>query len=252
MKVSLEIEKKKNIIFSVIYLIMIAASYFAGAKWWVVLLFGLVLYPLIMLKLKLPEKLDLLWTVVLYISGAALSVFSIQYLLLDAEDFPKTTDFIYIVNFVLALAVFLIIHAVCNNVSLTCTIASIFLVVFAHVDYFVYEFRGNEFTYADLKSAGTGLSVVTKYSFSISQKNVYVVMALILYVLLARRIKIDIESTIGTRIISVMLAVICGLFVALNSVDLNTETWEKKRNIQKRISFKFCTRDQRQFYFRTR
>ena len=123
MKVSLEIEKKKNIIFSVIYLIMIAASYFAGAKWWVVLLFGLVLYPLIMLKLKLPEKLDLLWTVVLYISGAALSVFSIQYLLLDAEDFPKTTDFIYIVNFVLALAVFLIIHAVCNNVSLTCTIA---------------------------------------------------------------------------------------------------------------------------------
>ena len=228
MKVSLEIEKKKNIIFAVIYLIMIAASYFAGAKWWVVLLFGLVLYPLIMLKLKLPEKLDLLWTVVLYISGAALSVFSIQYLLLDAEDFPKTTDFIYIVNFVLALAVFLIIHAVCNNVSLTCTIASIFLMVFAHVDYFVYEFRGNEFTYADLKSAGTGLSVVTKYSFSISQKNVYVVMALILYVLLARRIKIDIESTIGTRIISVMLAVICGLFVALNSVDLNTETWEKK------------------------
>ena len=144
MKVSLEIGKKKNIIFAVIYLIMIAASYFAGAKWWVVLLFGLVLYPLIMLKLKLPEKLDLLWTVVLYIGGAALSVFSIQYLLLDAEDFPKTTDFIYIVNFVLALAVFLIIHAVCNNVSLTCTIASIFLVVFAHVDYFVYEFRGNE------------------------------------------------------------------------------------------------------------
>ena len=72
MKVSLEIEKKKNIIFSVIYLIMIAASYFAGAKWWVVLLFGLVLYPLIMLKRKLPENLDLLWTVVLFMSSWAL------------------------------------------------------------------------------------------------------------------------------------------------------------------------------------
>lgn len=35
---------------------------------------------------------------------------------------------------------------------------------------FVYEFRGNEFTYADLKSAGTGLSVVTKYKFVIDYK----------------------------------------------------------------------------------
>ena len=65
----------------------------------------------------------------------------------------KTTDMVCVVNVVLALAIYLVILFITNNTRLTCTIASIAILAFGFIDYFVYEFRGNEFTYADLKSA---------------------------------------------------------------------------------------------------
>lgn len=115
-----------------------------------------------------------------------------------------------------------------NNTRLTCTIASIAILAFGFIDYFVYEFRGNEFTYADLKSAGTGLSVVTKYKFVIDYKFLYVILAAVLYIMLVRRIEVQFESAIHMRIISILLTIICVLYVIMNSMSLNTETWEKK------------------------
>ena len=121
-------------------------------------------------KLELPVKLSWLWAAILLAIGAILSVFSVQYVLLTDEDFVKITDMVCVVNVVLALAIYLVILFITNNTRLTCTIASIAILAFGFIDYFVYEFRGNEFTYADLKSAGTGLSVVTKYKFVIDYK----------------------------------------------------------------------------------
>lgn len=228
MNIKFEMTRQKNILFGIFTILAAVVGYFTSADWWVIVLFAAVYFGLINMKLKLPMSFSWLWAAILLVGGAALSVFSVQYVLLDAEDFVKTTDMICLVNVALAMVIYLVILIICNNVTWTCTIASIAILVFGFIDYFVYEFRGNEFTYADLKSAGTGLSVVTKYRFTIDYKFLYVLLGLILYITLVRRAEVEFESAIHMRIISVLLGIICVLYVIMNSMSLNTETWEKK------------------------
>lgn len=228
MSIKFEITKQNNIHFGIAAVAAALVGYFTSASWWVILLFAAVYFGLVNVKLELPVKLSWLWAAILLVIGAILSVFSVQYVLLTDEDFVKTTDMVCVVNMVLALAIYLVILFITNNTRLTCTIASIAILAFGFIDYFVYEFRGNEFTYADLKSAGTGLSVVTKYKFVIDYKFLYVILAAILYIMLVRRIEVQFESAIHMRIISILLTIICVLYVIMNSMSLNTETWEKK------------------------
>ena len=228
MSIKFEITKQKNILWAVMTVIAAIVGYFTAAGWWVILLFSALLFGLLHVKAELPMSLSWLWAAILLVGGAVLSFFSVQYVLLDAEDFVKTTDRICMVNVALALAVYLFILVICNNVTWTCSIASIAILIFGFIDYFVYEFRGNEFTYADLRSAGTGLSVVTKYKFTIDYKFLYVLLALILYIVLVRRAGVKFESAVHMRIISVLLGIICVLYIIMNSMSLNTETWEKK------------------------
>lgn len=228
MSIKFEITKQNNIHFGIAAVAAALVGYFTSASWWVILLFAAAYFGLINVKLELPVKLSWLWATILLVIGAILSVFSVQYVLLTDEDFVKTTDMVCVVNVVLALAIYLVILFITNNTRLTCTIASIAILAFGFIDYFVYEFRGNEFTYADLKSAGTGLSVVTKYKFVIDYKFLYVILAAVLYIMLVRRIEVQFESAIHMRIISILLTIICVLYVIMNSMSLNTETWEKK------------------------
>ena len=213
MSIKFEITKQNNIHFGIATAAAALVGYFTSASWWVNLLFAAVYFGLVNVKLELPVKLSWLWAAILLVIGAILSVFSVQYVLLTDEDFVKTTDMVCVVNVVLALAIYLVILFITNNTRLTCTIASIAILAFGFIDYFVYEFRGNEFTYADLKSAGTGLSVVTKYKFVIDYKFLYVILAAVLYIMLVRRIEVRFESAIHMRI---------------NSMALNIETWENK------------------------
>ena len=182
MSIKFEITKQNNIHFGIAAVAAALVGYFTSASWWVILLFAAVYFGLVNVKLELPVKLSWLWAAMLLVIGAILSVFSVQYVLLTDEDFVKTTDMVCVVNVVLALAIYLVILFITNNTRLTCTIASIAILAFGFIDYFVYEFRGNEFTYADLKSAGTGLSVVTKYKFVIDYKFLYVILAAVLLV----------------------------------------------------------------------
>ena len=228
MSIKFEITKQNNIHFGIAAAVAALTGYFTSASWWVILLFAAAYFGLVNVKLELPVKLSWLWAAILLVIGAILSVFSVQYVLLTDEDFVKTTDMVCVVNVVLALAIYLVILFITNNTRLTCTIASIAILAFGFIDYFVYEFRGNEFTYADLKSAGTGLSVVTKYRFVIDYKFLYVILAAVLYIMLVRRIEVQFESAVHMRIISILLTIICVLYVIMNSMSLNTETWEKK------------------------
>ena len=218
MSIKFEITKQNNIHFGIATAAAALVGYFTSASWWVILLFAAAYFGLVNVKLELPVKLSWLWAAILLVIGAILSVFSVQYVLLTDEDFVKTTDMVCVVNVVLALAIYLVILFITNNTRLTCTIASIAILAFGFIDYFVYEFRGNEFTYADLKSAGTGLSVVTKYKFVIDYKFLYVILAAVLYIVLVRRIEVQFESAIHMRIISILLTIICVLYVIMNSM----------------------------------
>ena len=92
----------------------------------------------------------------------------------------------------------------------------------------MYQFRGNEFGYADLKSIGTGLSVAGKYNYSINQQCAYVILVSIIFITLVLKFKVKFKNIIPMRIIAFLLMVISGLIIIYNSIGVITETWEQK------------------------
>lgn len=228
MKISWDYKKSNNIYFVVFTVLSQIAVFMTKANWWYSVLFVVAYFVLLNIKVEPKKEIPWIFTLVLFVGGASLSVFSAQYMLLEWEDFVKTTDLMVVTNIALVLAVFFLIQAFSNDVKLTCYIASIFFLVFSFIDYFVYSFRGNEFTYADFKSIGTGLSVATKYSFTINDRCIYVIFLEIIFIMIAKRLNVEFKSAAHMRIISILLSIIAVLFVAINSVGRTTETWEMK------------------------
>ena len=164
--------------------------------------------------------------------GATFTMFSIQYLLLEPELFARTTDEKLFLNMVCCLVVYLFFHLITNNIAITCIISHCVLLLFGFVNFFVYEFRGNEFSFADISSAFTGLSVAGKYEFSINHRCVIVIISTIIFIAIALQFKIRFKKIWQMRIIDVLFILICCIIVILNSMNVITETWEQKGSYQ--------------------
>lgn len=164
--------------------------------------------------------------------GATFTMFSIQYLLLEPELFARTTDEKLFLNMVCCLVVYLFFHLITNNIAITCIISHCVLLLFGFVNFFVYEFRGNEFSFADISSAFTGLSVAGKYEFSINHRCVIVIISTIIFIAIALKFKIRFKKIWQMRIIDVLFILICCIIVILNSMNVITETWEQKGSYQ--------------------
>ena len=141
--------------------------------------------------------------------GATFTMFSIQYLLLEPELFARTTDEKLFLNMVCCLVVYLFVHLITNNIAITCIISHCVLLLFGFVNFFVYEFRGNEFSFADISSAFTGLSVAGKYEFSINHRCVIVIISTIIFIAVALKFKIRFKKIWQMRIIDVLFIIIC-------------------------------------------
>ena len=228
MKISIKYNAKNNINFLIYAGLAAVLWIIVRYNWWILLGFAALYYMIKSLNIELNEKIPWVWALIMFAGGAALTVYSIQYVLLDAEDFVKTTDDKWFYNYLIALAFYFLVQAFAKKPGLTCIISHITLLSFGFIDYFVYQFRGNEITFADLRSAGTGLSVAGKYKFSLDDKACYVILAGILFVALVRKLKPEFKTVWQMRVITVLSAIACVVIVAVNSVDTITETWEMK------------------------
>lgn len=85
------------------------------------------------------------------------------------------------------LIVYFVVQIFTNNSGLTCIIAHVSLLSFGFVDYFVYLFRGNEFTFSDIRSIGTGLSVAGNYKLQLNDRGVYVIFLAALFIAFVRK-----------------------------------------------------------------
>jgi hypothetical protein len=228
MIISLEYDKKNIIHFAIAFLLAVVMFVTIGFAWWVLLLYGALYLLIKSLRIELDERLPWLWTALLFVGGATLSTYSIQYMLLEHSLFVKTSDFKLFLNVLCCLVVYLFIQLFTNNSGRTCAIASITLLFFSFINYFVYLFRQNEFTFSDIRSIGTGLSVAGNYQFRLHDRGVYVILACGLYVALARKCHVSFKKGIWMRVLTASLAILISLIVALNVSGVNTETWEQK------------------------
>lgn len=180
------------------------------------------------LNIKALKRLNWLWTILLVLFSAVLTTIMIQYLLLDSELFSKLSDKKWMVNITCVLVVYCINLCLSARVNVAVIASHGFFMILGFVNYFVYLFRDNEFTFADLRSIGTGLSVAGKYELVLHDRGWHVLIASILFVVLVGIIPITFKKLLYVRILSGQCAVLACIMVALNSHGMNTETWEQK------------------------
>ena len=180
------------------------------------------------LNIKALKRLNWLWTILLVLFSAVLTTIMIQYLLLDSELFSKLSDKKWMVNITCVLVVYCINLCLSARVNVAVIASHGFFMILGFVNYFVYLFRDNEFTFADLRSIGTGLSVAGKYELVLHDRGWHVLIASILFVVLVGIIPITLKKLLYVRILSGQCAVLACIMVALNSHGMNTETWEQK------------------------
>ena len=152
----------------------------------------------------------------------------IQYLLLEPELFQKLSDKKWMLNIGCVLVVYLGMLCVTARVNLSVIVSHSFFMILGFVNYFVYLFRDNEFTFADLRSIGTGLSVAGNYDLVLHDRGWHVIIVSLLFFLLIRGIPIAFKRTFFVRVLSGQCAVLACILVALNAYKINTETWEQK------------------------
>ena len=178
--------------------------------------------------LKWIKKLSWLWTIALVLFGAVFSTVMIQYLLLDAELFQKLSDKKWMINIYCVLAVYLINLCITAKVNLSIIISHSFFMVLGFVNYFVYLFRDNEFTFADLRSIGTGLSVASNYELVLHDRGWHVILLSAFFFVMVKFIPIQFKKASYVRLLSGQCAVLACILVALNCHKMTTETWEQK------------------------
>lgn len=228
MKIRLQYDKKNNIRLLAALCFAAAMYFMAGIALWIIPVFGAAYYLLKSLDVELSPKLPWLWSVILIGGCSTVTMFMIQYVILEPDVFMRTSDEKLFLN-VLCIAIFyLVIQLFTNNTGLTCIIAHISMLSFGFVDYFVYLFRQNEFTFSDIRSIGTGLSVAGNYQFRIHDRGAYAILGSILLIALIRKCHVSFRSRIGMSVVSVLLGAVMTVCVATNSMYVNTETWEQK------------------------
>ena len=181
------------------------------------------------LVIEWKESLAWLWTTIGIILSSVFSTYMVQYLLLDAELRAKIKDDKLWLNMVCCAVLYTGVQAFTNNIGATCIISHTMLMLLATVNYFVFMFRGNEFIFSDVRSAATGLSVAGNYTFTIDDRAVYVILLSGIFFALMHKVNVSFRNKkMWMRAVCISLVVLGSTYLAQQTVDIVTETWEQK------------------------
>ena len=234
MSISFSFKEKKNLIWTGAMLVFalilwvttrypLPLLFIAPAAYWVI--------RSVKIETKGPFKaLDWIWTVLLFVVGPWFTYNCVQHNILEDELFVKTKKSVDKINIILILCIYLLFLAVIAEARTAWFCAHGFLVLFSFVDYFVYEFRQNEVSFADLTTAGTGISVLRSYRFKLHDRGAIVILLTMLAFSVVRRSKLTYRSFVRWII---RAAALIALVVSVNYVmpkisRIATQTWEKK------------------------
>ena len=227
-KIKFQYDKKNNIRAAIALILAVVMYVTIDFSIVALIAYGIAYYLIKSLQLELDERCPWLWTLILFIGGSCLTVFSIQYMLLDPENFTRTTYLKLFLNVLCCLVVYLVVQIFTNNSGLSCIISHVSLLSFGFVNYFVYLFRGNEFTFSDIRSIGTGLSVAGNYKLQLNDRGVYVIFLAALFIAFVRKWHVQFRRKTAMRVLSVLGIALCSVVIVGNAYNVNTETWEQK------------------------
>lgn len=228
MKFRFELKKKNYIVTAIVFVIMLGLCLYSGKTPLMAVLFSAIYFGIKGLEIELEPKLTYVWLLLEVLVSAIFTDLLIQTMLLTPDLRGKISTFRLSLNILCCLVVYLGALFLSARPKIAFSISYICLMIFGGVDYFVYQFRQNEFQFADLSSAGTGLSVASEYKFQMDTRVAMAIMLSILFVTGVRKINLTIKRKYILRLASLVVAAGCVFYIATNAEAINTENWEQK------------------------
>ena len=220
----------------------IRTGLFAALAFLLLLLTGyrLLPFPLLVILYGLTELTDIrlsrryawLWTGLLYIVGALFTERCVQHVILDAEEYAKTSGKDHFLNFLLYLSVYLVLHALTARPRYVPLLAHGICLFVGFADYFVYQFRENEIVLSDLQAAQTGLSVMESYHPELHDRGAAVLLLALIWMLFVWKLNVRPFYRKLSRLIALAAALLCAVIVLARTKNYETQTWELKGSAQ--------------------
>ncbi len=219
---------KKNLIWTAVFAAAsVLAHFLSGISVFNMLAFIVLYFATLATDIKIHEKFHLFFTLAIG-AGSILTTWLVQYLLLTEDLRDKMSDETFLLNVCCCLVIYLAVQICANQIGRTIIISHTLILVFAGVNYFVYEFRGNELTFGDFKSLGTGLSVASNYQFTLNAQAMNAILLSAALFAAAAKLRIRLKKPLLMRFICLSLAVFSIAYVADRTENTVTETWEQK------------------------
>lgn len=235
-KISLKANKWRCIATAAVLALFMALGVNAQANLFLMAAGAAAFFLISSIEVRPPEEFHsgkgwkLLATALILFLSAYFTMRVVQYLLVEPWNAGRMSGKNTWLNVLCCLFVMMVLYVITASARLAAMIGHGALMVLAFIDYFVYQFRGNEFSFGDVKAAGTGLSVASGYDFVLKKRAVYTIVLIVLFYALVRRLKIKLETRLSVLFRLGGLAACFVLFtrVAVQSETIVMESWEQK------------------------
>ena len=228
MKFQIEFKKKTFIPTAIAFFIMLGFCLYSGKTPLMAVLFGAIYFAIKNITVTLTPKLNGLWVALEVIVCSLFTERLIHHMLLLPEDRVRITKEKWILNLLCCLVAYLVMICITARPKIACMITYIVLMSLAGINYFVYKFRGNEFSFNDFKAIFTGLSVASEYKFTLDTRAAMAVVLSIVFVAAIRKINLEFKRIYMLRGTTLCVAVISIVYLVGKTEYIVTETWEQK------------------------
>lgn len=228
MKFQIELNKKTFIPTAIAFFVMLGFCLYSGKTPLMAVLFGAIYFAIKNITVTLTPKLNGLWVALEVIVCSLFTELLIHHMLLLPEDRVRITKEKWILNLLCCLVAYLVMICITARPKIACMITYIVLMSLAGINYFVYKFRGNEFSFNDFKAIFTGLSVASEYKFTLDTRAAMAVVLSIVFVAAIRKINLEFKRIYMLRGTTLCVAVISIVYLVGKTEYIVTETWEQK------------------------
>ena len=232
MKFQIKLTKKNMVISAVGALASVAGHVLCGISVFNTVLFVLLFFAVQSLDFELDEKYNGLVTAAVIGVSGVFTTWLVQYLLLVEDLRGRLSNQMFLLNIGCCLVIYLAAEFCVNHLGAACIIAHLLVMLLGGANYFVYEFRGNELTFSDLRTVSTGLSVASNYQFSLNAQAMNAVLLTAVFVMGAVKLKIRTRKAWVMRALCVSAGLLLSVYIAGKTDGRMTETWEQKGTYQ--------------------
>jgi phosphoglycerol transferase MdoB-like AlkP superfamily enzyme len=235
MKIKFEFKKKSTLILTAVMLaIAIILEVVSGYALWMLFAFVGIYYLVQSLQIQVTSHwiVPAIFTTAFLILGPVISTYEVQHLVIDQETYERTSKTVLHYNMLCCAVLYLVIFLICASLRFSFIIAHSFFIVLGLTDFFVYQFRQNEFSFSDLFAAGTGLSVSAGYKPQVPPKAAYVIFIAAIFFAFVWKLKFELRKKWIWRISAAAAAFLCSFYLMNKTENFETQTWEQKGSYQ--------------------